>query len=131
MVINARKLDANYLKLIAIIAMTIDHIADFSSIVVMAILSMYKNRGNLWKQCSSMMMWLGLYAVISFIFVNKVYGVLVLFSILVYPILRLYDGTKGNTKLMKWFFYLYYPLHLIIIGMCRVIMYGNISLLFK
>ena len=32
---------------------------------------------------------------------------------------------------MKWFFYLYYPLHLIIIGIIRILMYGNISLLFN
>ena len=105
--------------------------ADFSSIAVMAIISMYKDRGNLKKQCSSMMIWLGLYAIISFIFVNKVYGILVLFSILVYPILKLYDGTKGKSKWMKWMFYLYYPLHLVVIGICRVVMYGDIALLFK
>ncbi|MDY3934799.1 MAG: hypothetical protein SOZ11_04640 [Bacilli bacterium] len=32
---------------------------------------------------------------------------------------------------MKWFFYLYYPLHLIIIGIVRVMMYGNVALLFN
>nr|WP_278245696.1 TraX family protein [[Eubacterium] cellulosolvens] len=29
---------------------------------------------------------------------------------------------------MKWFFYVYYPLHLIIIGMIRLIVYGNVNI---
>ena len=42
--------------------------ADFSSIAVMSILSMYSARGNLNKQMKAMMLWLSLYALISFIF---------------------------------------------------------------
>lgn len=38
---------------------------------------------------------------------------------------------KGKQKWMKWFFYLYYPLHLIIIGILRIAIYGNIPLLFN
>ena len=26
---------------------------------------------------------------------------------------------------MKWFFYLYYPLHLIVCGIIRIALYGN------
>ena len=36
------------------------------------------------------------------------------------PIIRLYNGQRGNNeklnRVMKWLFYLYYPLHLLIIG---------------
>ena len=67
----------------------------------------------------------------AFIFVNKVYGVIQLFVILVYPLLKLYNGKKGNSKFMKWFFYIYYPLHLFIIGLLRLSIYGDISLLFN
>ena len=38
---------------------------------------------------------------------------------------------KGKTIWLKWFFYIYYPLHLIIIGILRMIIYGNIPLLFN
>ena len=32
---------------------------------------------------------------------------------------------------MKWFFYLYYPLHLVIIGILRIAIYGDIPILFS
>ena len=104
--------------------------ADFSSIAVMCIVAMYGKRGNIKKQVLSMEVWLGIYALISFIFVNKTYAIIILFSILVYPILKMYDGSRGKLKWMKWLFYIYYPLHLAIIGLLRILMYGNVPLLF-
>ena len=68
-------LNANALKLIAIIAMTIDHFTD------------------------------------KF-----------------YPVLYFYNGQRGKAKWMKWLFYVYYPAHLIILGILRVLIYGNINL---
>ena len=105
--------------------------ADFSSIAVMSILSMYSARGNLNKQMKAMMLWLSLYALISFIFVNKIYGIISLFAVLVYPLLKNYNGERGKIKWLKWFFYLYYPLHLVLIGILRIILYGNIPILFS
>ncbi len=105
--------------------------SDFSSIAVMAILFMYDRRGNLKCQMISMMAWLGLYALISYLFVSKTYGLIALTAILVYPLLKNYNGERGKVKWLKWFFYLYYPLHLIIIGALRLYMYGNIPLLFN
>lgn len=105
--------------------------SDFSSIAVMAILFMYDRRGNLKSQMISMMAWLGLYALISYLFVSKTYGLIALAAILVYPLLKNYNGERGKVKWLKWFFYLYYPLHLIIIGALRLYMYGNIPLLFN
>lgn len=105
--------------------------ADFSSIAVMSILSMYSARGNLNKQMKAMMLWLSLYALISFIFVNKIYGIISLFAVLVYPLLKEYNGERGKIKWLKWFFYLYYPLHLVLIGILRIILYGNIPILFS
>lgn len=105
--------------------------ADWSSIGLMIIVSMYEHRGNLNKQMSNMILWILIYIIVSFIFVNKVYALVQLGIILVYPLLKLYDGTKGNLKWMKWFFYVYYPLHLIIIGILRLVIYGNIPILFN
>ena len=105
--------------------------ADWSSIGLMIIVSMYEYRGNLNKQMGNMILWSLIYIIVSFIFVNKVYALVQLGIILVYPLLKLYDGTKGNLKWMKWFFYVYYPLHLIIIGILRLVIYGNIPILFN
>ena len=105
--------------------------ADWSSIGLMIIVSMYEHRGNLNKQMGNMILWSLIYIIVSFIFVNKVYALVQLGIILVYPLLKLYDGTKGNLKWMKWFFYVYYPLHLIIIGILRLVIYGNIPILFN
>ena len=77
-----------------------------------------------------MMVWVLLYAIVSFFFVSKVYGVIEVFVLLVYPLIKQYNGQRGKTPWLKWFFYIYYPAHLILIGMVRVMMYGNISILF-
>ncbi len=73
--------------------------ADWSSIAVMAILSMYSNRGNLKKQILSMSFWIMLYAAISYLFVSKTYGLITLAVILVYPLLKFYNGEKRQAKL--------------------------------
>lgn len=104
--------------------------ADWSSIAVLAIISMYQKRGNLKEQIKAMLPWVVLYGVISFFFVNKVYALVLIGVLMVYPILNLYNGEKGKARWMKWFFYIYYPLHLIIVGIIRIWMYGNVPLLF-
>ena len=40
-------------------------------------------------------------------------------------------GVDSNTLKLKWFFYIYYPAHLIAIGIIRLAMYGDISLIFR
>ena len=104
--------------------------ADWSCIAVMAIVFMYSNRGNLQKQIGWMMFWVVIYAVVSFFCVNKVYAVVQLGVILVYPLLSLYNGQKGKANWMKWLFYVYYPAHLIIVGVIRLLVYGDVPLLF-
>lgn len=116
--------------LLVILLNLITFSSDWSSIGLMIILSIYEHRGNLNKQMKNIMFWSFIYALVSFIFVNKVYGIIQLCVIISYPLLKLYNGQKGKENWLKSFFYLYYPLHLIIIGITRVIIYGNIPLLF-
>ena len=104
--------------------------ADWSNIAVMAIKGIYRNRGNLKKQAFVMMTWVLLYAVVSFFFVSKIYGIIEPLVILVYPLMKRYNGQRGKANWLKWFFYIYYPAHLIIIGIIRMVMYGNVSILF-
>ncbi len=104
--------------------------ADWSCIAVLAILEMYQKRGDLKAQMRRMLLYVALYAAVSFFFVSKVYALVQIGVLLVYPVLRLYNGEKGKSNWMKWFFYLYYPVHLVIIGILRIRMYGDVSLLF-
>ena len=77
-----------------------------------------------------MMFWVVIYAIVSFLCVNKVYAIVQLGVVLVYPILKQYNGEKGKAKWLKWFFYIYYPAHLIIIGIFRIMIYGDTPILF-
>lgn len=131
-IVNGKNNLKNWQKWILIILINvITFSADWSSIAVMTILSMYENRGNLKKQMLGMSFWALIYAIVSFLFVNKAYGLITLAVVLVYPLLKNYNGEKGKLNWMKWFFYLYYPLHLIVVGILRIIIYGNVPLLFN
>ena len=104
--------------------------ADWSSVAVMAVVFMYGYRGDLKKQALSMGFWVLIYAAVSFFCVSRVYAIVQAGVILVYPLLKTYNGQKGRGGFMKWFFYLYYPLHLAVIGILRILMYGDVPLLF-
>lgn len=104
-------------------------IADWSCIAVLAISWMYKRRGSIEKQMLVIISCVALYGIVSYFFVSKVYALVLFGVLLVYPVLKLYNGKKGKCGWMKWFFYIYYPLHLIVIGIIRLCAYGNVSLL--
>jgi hypothetical protein len=85
-------------------------------------------KGNLERQILKMSGWVILYGIVSFFFVSRIYAIELIGVLMVYPVLKLYNGERGKAKWMKWFFYVYYPLHLIIIGMIRLIVYGNVNI---
>ena len=101
---------------------------DWSCIAVLAIVDMYYQRGNLRKQMLKIVQWVFVYAIVSYFFVSKAYAFIMVGVILVYPVLKLYNGERGNAKWMKWFFYVFYPLHLIILGILRLYFYGNVNI---
>ena len=45
------------------------------------------------------------------------------FSLLTLPFLALYNGTRGKWKL-KWLFYIYYPVHLVVLFLIRILCFG-------
>jgi len=61
-----------------------------------------------------------LYALVYALVLNPLYGLLQLCVVLAIPLLGLYNGRRGANprlnRVMKWMFYAYYPLHLLIIG---------------
>ncbi len=101
--------------------------ADWSCIAVMAILYIGTNRGNFRKQMIGMMLWVSAYAVVYAIFIHPVYGIIQLFVALTIPLLKRYNGERGKWNGMKWLFYGYYPAHLIVCGLIRIAVYGNVG----
>jgi hypothetical protein len=94
--------------------------ADWSTPAAFAILYMGLNYGNFKKQMISLVICISAYAVIYAIFLNFVYGLMQMLIVLAIPILYQYNGRRGTWKGMKWFFYIYYPLHLFLLGLIRV-----------
>lgn len=112
-----------WLKIILVILICfISFPSDWSTIAAMCPVYLYLNRGNFKKQSISMLIWVSIYAIVYFIFLDKLYGVLQLFALLSLIILKQYNGKRGEFKGMKWLFYLYYPSHLFVIGIIRVLM---------
>lgn len=103
--------------------------SDWSCIAVMAIIYIYANRGNLKMQVKMMMFFVSMYAIIYFFFIDKVYGIIQLFVIICVPFMMNYNGERGKWKGMKWFFYFYYPAHLVICGIIRLLLHGNVGVM--
>lgn len=103
--------------------------SDWSCIAVMAILTIASNRGNFKKQMQGMMFWVLFYALVYFIFIDKVYGIVQLFVGISIPFLKAYNGQRGSWKGMKWLFYVYYPVSLALCGIIRLLLHGDVDLL--
>ena len=118
-------------KIVSVIAIClISFPSDWSSIAVMAPFFIYANRGKFALQARSIVVWTAVYAAVYFIFIDKPYGLLQMFTFLSIPILARYNGERGSWKGMKWLFYIYYPAHLIVVGLIRLALHGNMNILF-
>ena len=57
-----------------------------------------------------------------------VYGLLQTSVVLAIPVIMLYNGKRGKKQavnsIMKWVYYVYYPLHLAVIGVIRLLIQG-------
>lgn len=109
---------------ITIVVCLITFPSDWSCIATMAILYMGLYRGNFKKQMAYMMLWTTVYAAVYFIFIDKVYAVIQLGTCLTIPLLYFYNGKRGSLKGIGKLFYIYYPLHLLICGMIRILLWG-------
>jgi hypothetical protein len=94
--------------------------ADWSTPAAFAILYMGLNYGNFKKQMISLVICVAVYAIIYAIFLNFVHGLIQMLIVLAIPLLYQYNGQRGAWKGMKWFFYIYYPAHLTLLGLIRM-----------
>ena len=94
--------------------------SDWSCIASLCILAFGTNRGNLKKQMLWMVFYVSLYAIVYFFAMDKLYGILQMAVVLSIPVIMMYNGKRGPSAkmnaVMKYAFYIYYPLHLLILG---------------
>lgn len=113
------KLTCKVLLVILICIITLS--SDWSCIASLCIMAIGTNRNNLKKQMAWMIFYVALYSLVYFFAIDKVYGVLQMGVILSIPIIAMYNGSRGKNekinKFMKWFFYIFYPAHLFVIGL--------------
>ena len=107
-----------------ILACLITFPSDWSCIATMAVVFIGSYRGEFKKQMMWMMLWTFVYAAVYFFFIDKVYALIQLFTCLSIPLLKLYNGQRGQWKGMGKLFYIYYPLHLFLCGLLRVLLWG-------
>lgn len=117
-------LNADQIKLIAFPS-------DWSSIAVMCPFFLYAHRDRFKLQALDIVIWTFVYALVYFLFLDKLYGALQMFTFLTIPLLSMYNGQRGTWKGMKWFFYIYYPAHLVVIGLIRIFLHGDIPIIFS
>lgn len=103
--------------------------ADWSSVALMIIVYDYAYRKDFKKQMISQTIFSGMYALVYAIFINIWYGIIQMGTVLSIPLLAKYNGERGKSKNFKWFFYIIYPLHLIICGLIRLYLHGNIPVI--
>lgn len=106
------------LLIIAICLITLP--GDWSCIASLCILAFGTNRGNLKKQMFWMIFYVAMYSIVYFFALDKLYGIIQMAVVLAIPVIMMYNGQLGKNsrmnKIMKYFFYIYYPLHLFLLG---------------
>ena len=115
---------AKVLGILAVAAATFP--ADWSCIAALCILSIGANRGHAKKQIAWCLFYVGLYALVYCLALDVTYGLLQLGVALAIPLLKMYNGRLGDhpraVRWMKTLFYVYYPLHLAILGLIGLAM---------
>lgn len=93
--------------------------SDWSWVCVVFLLVIDKNYHNFRKQMFWMLVFGWSYALV-YCLVSSWWNGYQFAIVLAFPLLYFYNGERGKWKGMKWLFYFYYPLHLVLIGAARV-----------
>ena len=121
-VANSEKIKRGGVRALIILALCLLAFpSDWSCIASLCILAFGTNRGKLRTQALWMIFYVAIYSTVYFFALDRIYGLLQMAVVLAIPILSLYSGKRGGNRrlnaVMKWGFYVYYPLHLLIIGL--------------
>ncbi|MBE6576748.1 MAG: conjugal transfer protein TraX [Ruminococcaceae bacterium] len=123
-VVNSENIKNKTVKtLLIILICLVAFPSDWSCIASLCILAFGTNRGNFKTQMLWMVIYVAMYSTVYFFALDKVYGLMQMAVVLAIPILMLYNGRISSNrtvnKVMKWLFYIYYPLHLLIIALIQ------------
>lgn len=118
---DSKRIKSIYKVLLVILICIITLPSDWSCIAALCIMAIGTNRGDFRKQMSWMIFYVVLYSLVYFFAIDKAYGILQMGVVLSIPVIAMYNGKRGKNpkinKFMKWFFYIFYPLHLFVIGL--------------
>ena len=125
-VVMSEKIQSNLLNVgLVVLICLVSFPSDWSCVAALCIMAIGANRGNFKAQMSWMILYVTIYSLVYFFALDKVYGLMQMAVVLSIPVIYLYNGKRGKNpkmnKFMKWFFYLYYPVHLLIIGVLRIL----------
>jgi len=98
---------------------------DWSCIGSLIVLAIGSNRNQPLKQIIISFIWIVCYAIVYIFTLDMVYGFIQFGTVLTIPLLAMYNGQKSKhimvNKIMRYFLYIYYPLHLLILGIIGLI----------
>lgn len=120
-IVNSEKIPKQWVKTVLILLIClVTFPSDWSCIASLCILAFGTNRGKLRTQSMWLIIYVAIYAAVYCFAIDWVYGLVQMGVVLAIPFIKLYNGKRGKNprvnKIMKWFFYIYYPLHLAILG---------------
>ncbi len=117
---NSEKIKQSIKPILIILICLITFPSDWSCIASLCILAFGTNRGAFKKQMLWMVFYVAIYSVVYFFAIDKIYGIIQMAVVLAIPVIMMYNGQRGGSRkinnVMKWLFYIYYPLHLFVIG---------------
>lgn len=123
-VANSEEIKENIKFVLILLICLITFPSDWSCIASLCIMAFGTNRGDFKKQMLWMIFYVALYSIVYFFALDKLYGLIQMSVVLAVPILMMYNGQRGSSKktntVMKWLFYIYYPLHLFVIGLLQL-----------
>lgn len=120
-IVNSEKIQKQWVKtLLVLLICVVTFPSDWSCIASLCILAFGTNRRNLKAQSMWLVIYVALYSAVYCFAIDRVYGLVQMGVVLAIPFIKLYNGKRGKdpriNKFMKWLFYIYYPLHLAILG---------------
>ena len=122
---NSKKIKEKIKPVLVVLVCLLTFPSDWSCIASLCILAFGTNRGDFNKQMRWMVFYVAMYSIVYFFALDKLYGIIQMAVVLAIPVIRMYNGQRGHSKrinkAMKWLFYIYYPLHLFVIGLIQLV----------